>query len=76
MMALVVAAITVALGVADWHLLKQKNMRRERVATVMFWFAGLGAVYCSLYEVKIPSLLLVIKVVYEPVNKLFGMWFH
>ncbi|MNC44798.1 hypothetical protein D3C75_937160 [compost metagenome] len=76
MLALVVAAVTAALVVADWHLLKQKNMRRERVTTIMFWLAGLGAVYCSLYGAKIPSVLLVIKVVYEPVNKLFGMWFH
>jgi hypothetical protein len=76
MLAFVAVVTMAALGAADWPLLKQKNMWRERVATVLFWLAGLGAACVSLYEFKVPSLLLVLKVVYEPVNKLFGSWFH
>lgn len=63
-------------GMVDWPVLKRKHMKRERVATLIFWLAGLGAALCSLYGMKFPSLLLVLKVVYEPVNKLFGLWFH
>jgi hypothetical protein len=71
-----VLVMTTALGLADWPVLKQKGMRRERVVTLLFWLVGLGAVLGALYGMKAPSLLLILKVVYEPVNKLFGLWFH
>lgn len=76
MLATAVLVMTIAFGLADWPTLKQKGMRRERVVTLLFWLAGTGAALGSLYGMKVPSLLLILKVVYEPVNKLFGLWFH
>lgn len=70
------AAIAVVLVLVDWPMLKGKNMRRELVFSAMFWCAGLTSTCLALYHIKIPSPLLILKVVYEPVNKLFGMWFH
>ncbi len=76
MLIFLVAVVTAALGMADWPVIKQKHMRRERVVTIIFWLGGLTAACFAIYKVKAPSLLLVLKVVYEPVNKLFGVWFH
>lgn len=76
MLATTVVVMTIIFGLADWPLLKQKGMRRERVVTLVFWLAGMSAALGALYGMKMPSLLLILKVVYEPVNKLFGIWFH
>ncbi|MNN65634.1 hypothetical protein D3C81_1811520 [compost metagenome] len=76
MLTIAVVVTAAVFGMIDWRVLKKKRMRRERVVTLLFWLAGLGSALCSLYGMKMPSLLLVLKVVYEPVNKLFGLWFH
>ncbi|GGF99352.1 hypothetical protein GCM10010912_50160 [Paenibacillus albidus] len=69
---LVIAAVCV---VIDLPLLRRRRRRRELLVWFMFWAAGMGAVVCSLYKINVPSPLLLVMLIYKPVNSLFEAWF-
>ncbi|OMC65109.1 hypothetical protein BSK49_11085 [Paenibacillus odorifer] len=57
-----------------------KLMRKRRVPDLsvyfIFWILGLGATFCSLLKLNIPSPLFLIIFIYKPINNLFGLLFH
>ncbi|ASA21595.1 hypothetical protein [Paenibacillus donghaensis] len=70
---LAIAAVGVAI---DLPLLQRRSRRRDLLVWVMFWTAGMGVVVCSLYRIQVPSPLLLIMLIYRPVNHLFSLWFY
>ncbi|AIQ17091.1 hypothetical protein H70357_10795 [Paenibacillus sp. FSL H7-0357] len=70
---LVIAAVCIAV---DVPLLKQGSRTRDLLVWGVLWIMGLGATVCFLYRIKVPSPLLLVMLIYRPVNSLFESWFY
>ncbi|MNC67360.1 hypothetical protein D3C75_1178500 [compost metagenome] len=70
---LAIAAVCIA---ADVPLLKQGSKTRDLLVWGMLWIMGIGATVCFLYRIKVPSPLLLVMLIYRPVNSLFESLFY
>ncbi|AIQ34417.1 hypothetical protein R50345_07175 [Paenibacillus sp. FSL R5-0345] len=70
--------LVIAIGCMALDLPKLIRKRRVRDLSIYFivWILGLGATFCSLLKLNIPSPLFLIIFIYKPINNLFGIWFH
>jgi hypothetical protein len=76
MQLLVILLLAAACLVKDWVTLRQKRLKRDLVVPLIFWGTGIAAVACYLYRINVPSPLLLIMMIYKPVNSLFAVWFY
>ncbi|WDZ63748.1 hypothetical protein MF628_09000 [Paenibacillus polymyxa] len=66
----------------NWSIKKKSTSFRPSVKYSinlvwgLFWITGIGVVVCSLYKINVPSPLLLIMMIYKPVNNLFTSWFY
>ncbi|OMD42762.1 hypothetical protein BSK56_25415 [Paenibacillus borealis] len=70
---LAIAAVCIAV---DVPLLKRGCRTRDLLVWGMLWIMGIGATVCFLYRIKVPSPLLLVMLIYKPVNSLFESWFY
>lgn len=69
---LAIAAGCVAVDVPALKKLK----RRDWLVCSICWLMGIGATACTLYKINVPSPLLPIIYIYQPINRLFESWFY
>lgn len=60
---------------SDLKKLMRHRKRRDLAVWISVWAAGLAAVICSLRNLPVPSPLLLVIWIYQPVNTLFAAWF-
>ena len=76
MVLLLFLATAAVCAVIDVPLLTRGSRRRDLLVWGLFWITGISGVVCSLYKINVPSPLLLIMMIYKPVNNLFTSWFY
>ncbi|AET61015.1 hypothetical protein ACWHAM_23185 [Paenibacillus terrae] len=76
MVLLLFLAAAAACVIIDVPLLRRGSRRRDYLVWGLFWITGIGAVICSLYKINVPSPLLLVIMIYKPINNLFTSWFY
>lgn len=70
---LAIAAVCIAV---DVPLLKRGRRNRDLLVWSTLWIMGLGATVSFVYRIKVPSPLLLVMLIYRPVNSLFESLFY
>ncbi|MGG1617561.1 hypothetical protein ACIFQM_18865 [Paenibacillus sp. NRS-1782] len=76
MVLLLFLAVAAACVVIDVPLLTRECRLRDLLVWGLLWITGIGAVVCSLYKINVPSPLLLVMIIYKPVNDLFTSLFN
>ncbi|MDY8025479.1 hypothetical protein [Paenibacillus polymyxa] len=76
MVLLLFLATAAACVVIDVPLLTRGRSRRDLLVWGLLWITGIGAMVCSLYKINVPSPLLLVMMIYKPVNNLFASLFN
>lgn len=76
LLVLLFLAIAVVCAAVDLPLMKGRRKGRDRLAFGMYWAAGIASAMCALLQVKLPSPLLLVMMIYKPFNTIVGSWFQ
>lgn len=76
MILLLLAVLVAVFVIIDLPLLRRGGMRRDLLFWGIFWTMGISVTVCSLYRINVPSPLLLIMIIYKPINDLFASWFY
>ncbi|WP_235441400.1 hypothetical protein [Paenibacillus sp. IHB B 3415] len=76
-MLLVLLFVIIAAGciAADLPSLKGRAKRRDLMVYGVLWIGGMAATVCTLLRFQVPSPLLLLMVIYKPINDLVASWF-
>ncbi len=58
----------------EYPTIKQKNIKSDKVSFFMFLIIGIGINLIANINIKVPSLIKWLKIVYQPISQLVTSW--